>query len=38
MKIKLPPGQLEKVLLLENKEELAINNKSFWQKIFRKGE
>lgn len=28
----------EKVLLLENKEELAINNKSFWQRIFSKGD
>ena len=28
----------EKVLLLENKEELGINNKSFWQRIFSKGD
>ena len=28
----------EKVLLLENKEELALNNKSFWQRIFSKGD
>lgn len=28
----------EKVFLLENKEELTVNNKSFWQKIFRKGD
>lgn len=28
----------EKVFLLENKEELTENNKSFWQKIFSKGD
>lgn len=28
----------EKVFLLENKEELTENNKSFWKKIFSKGD